>query len=346
MKSLFVVGLLSALLAVALVDARSADQSGPPQGVVKIRKHDTRGGWLGVRIQDMTKKLARKNDMKTDEGVYVNGVEDDSPADSAGIHEGDVIVEYDGKRIDNANDLTSAVRKTKPGTDVTVVLMRKNEKKSLRARIGQAPRTTLRPFAFGHPGMHMFSGSSMYGLSLLELNPQLGEYFDAPGGKGVLVEKVKKNSVAEKAGFKAGDVITKVGKETVTDVEEIRHELDDYKDGEKADFEVLRKGARKTLTLEVDEEEGGDGFHFRFNRPHEEDFDFEVLPPDEIEGIQHEGDRIKIEMKGLKESLETIKESLRQEMKDLERSLKQTFGRSISSIGTRSSPRAPKSCRS
>jgi membrane-associated protease RseP (regulator of RpoE activity) len=346
MKSLFVVGLLSALLAVGLVDARCANRSGPPPEIIKIRKHDARGGWLGVRIQDMTRKLARKNDLKTEEGVYVNGVEDDSPADSAGIREGDVIVEYDGKRIDNASDLTGAVRKTKPGTDVTVVLMRHNERKSLKVRIANAPRTSIRSFAFGHPGMHMFSGSSMYGLSLLELNPQLGEYFDAPGGKGVLVEKVKKNSAAEKAGFKAGDVITKVGKESVTDVEDIRHELDDYNDGEKTDFEILRKGARKTLTLEVDEEEGGHGFHFRFDRPHDGDFDFEVLPPDEIEGIHREGDRIKIEMKGLKEKLETIRESVREQMKGLEKTLKENLGRTTGTTGTSYSPATQKYCRS
>ena len=84
------------------------------------------------------------------------------------------------------------------------------------------------------------------GLGLMELNPQLGKYFEAPEGKGVLVESVKEGSAAEKAGFRAGDVILKIGDKNVEKIRDVHKQLSKYEEGDKANFEILRKGTRMT----------------------------------------------------------------------------------------------------
>ena len=104
-------------------------------------------------------------------------------------------------------------------------------------------------------------------MQLITLNEQLGEYFDAPNNEGVLVEEVEKESIGEKAGFKAGDVITRVGKKTVGEAEKIQRELQKYDEGDKVEIEVLRKGVKKLLSVEVEEDQSF-GRNLYFRGPH------------------------------------------------------------------------------
>jgi hypothetical protein len=97
-------------------------------------------GWLGVSIKDMTPRLARSMDVKTEEGALVNDVVDDSPAKTAGILNEDIIIEFNGRNIYDADDLMRAVSKTESGKEVDVVVMRKGEKKNLRVTVGKYPR--------------------------------------------------------------------------------------------------------------------------------------------------------------------------------------------------------------
>ena len=92
------------------------------------------------------------------------------------------------------------------------------------------------------PDVQVFVGNHLLGMQLLTLNEQLGEYFNAPNNEGVLVEEVEHESTAEKAGFKAGDIIIRVGKKTVDAVEKVQRELHKFDEGDKVDFEIMRKG--------------------------------------------------------------------------------------------------------
>src|SRR5512139_999259 len=107
MKRLFlIVGL--AILAIAIPLSTSAAQT------ATVAK--STAGWLGVSIQDVTKDLMEDKDLKSTDGAYVSDVVEKSPADSAGIKEGDVITEFNGRTIYDASDLSKAVSRTKPGT--------------------------------------------------------------------------------------------------------------------------------------------------------------------------------------------------------------------------------------
>ncbi len=285
--------------------ASAGEKNGNMQ-VVSFSTHG-RGGWLGVAIQDITSKLAKKKGLKSDEGAYVSDVVDDSPADSAGLKEGDVIVEFNGKTVDDADDLLRAVQKTKPGTKTSIVVIRNNEKKSLAISVGKSHRSNRSGgFSFAPPmlpHMMMFGASRTWGLQLSELNEQLGEYFGAPHGRGLLVEQVEKKSAGAKAGFKAGDVITKVNKNPVEELRDLSDALEDVDAGDKVEVEVLRKGSNTTLTVEIeDKDDPPSSFNFHFeNVP-----DIDALFPEGIQlRIQHPENLP--DLHGLKMQIEKIK---------------------------------------
>lgn len=233
-------------------------------------------GWLGVEVEDVTKRLRERMNLPADvSGAYVRTVVEDSPAEKAGIVDGDVIIKFNDKSIDDSDDLIRAVKRVKPKTDVKIDVVRKGEKKTLTATIGKspdmkefsfnfndriprvAPVPRIKPFHF-----EFFSSEELNGLRLEKLTKQLGEYFEAPGGKGLLVTQVKKGSVGEKAGFKAGDVIVKINDKTVRTIEEVHEEISDVDKGD-VKIGIVRKGKALTLTMPVkndDDEEDDDDY--------------------------------------------------------------------------------------
>lgn len=288
--------------------------------------------WLGVMVADVTKSLAKEEDLKTESGAYVKEVVKESPAESAGLKEGDVITAFAGKDIEDASDLTRAVQKNVPGTKTTVTVLRDGSKKELSVTLG-APKlserfavTTPMPPAAPMPQRQMFrvfTNRGTLGMQVMTLNEQLGAYFGAPDQEGVLVTSVEKDSPAEKAGFKAGDVIIRVGKKSIDEVDEIHRAMRKAKEGDKVDVEVLRKGDRKVLTItkEAGREEDADHL-FRFYRgfPHGSDGDnsFEISTP----GPDMQEMRIRIEkmnkdlQQQMQEMPKVIKKSIRIDVGD------------------------------
>jgi C-terminal processing protease CtpA/Prc len=291
--------------------------------VVHVTTHD--GAWLGVSLSDMTPKTAKEMDAKTDSGALVRSVSEDSPAEKAGIKEDDIVIEFNGKPIADSDDLVKAVGGAKAGETVDVIVMRKDDKKSLKATLAEAPAppepiVVTVPHA---PDMNMFmrhASQAPYGLSLRTLNRQLGEYFGAPGGHGVLVEEVRKKSPAAEAGFKAGDVIVKVGDETVESVGEVREALGDFKKGEKANIAVLRKGTKTTLKLPIEEKSVGSSYHVEpYDMNYDFNFDVPTRHPFNEEAFQIKmkqfGNQMKEMGKRLKEQLKGVEEKLQLELR-------------------------------
>lgn len=263
-----------------------------PQSVFRFEKSTARA-WLGVSVQDLTPKLAKANGNKVTEGAMVNDVERKSPADSAGIEEGDVIVEFNGRKIYDADDLRKAVGRAKPGTTISVVIDRKGTTKTLKVKVGRNPARRSRVLHSTFPFDVMTIGKTKaIGAELRPLGEQLADYFQVPDGRGVLVESVEKNSAAEKAGLKAGDVIVKIGNARVRDVQDVWEAFEEYDEGEKAEVEVIRKGSVKKLTVEIEDSDEGEYYEFR-TRPRMRWFDdldreirLRINPRIEIEKIR------------------------------------------------------------
>ena len=261
-------------------------------------------GWLGVSIQNLTPKTAHEEGIKLENGAYVSDVFEDGPADGAGIKEGDVVVEFNGKKIEDAHDLVLAVRAVSPGTAAAIVVSRDGENKTLQVTVGKTPcrefSGMLRQMPLVRPHFELFGFAPDYGLRLIDLNEQLGEYFGAPHGRGVLVEEVEGESVAEKSGFKAGDVIVKVGKEPVEETRDLWESLDRRKTGDSAVVEVLRKGTSTTLSLPVE------------NRRHGPRFKSELLPR-----MHDMKEQLKFNLDNLKTDLKELGKHIKEKMKEL-----------------------------
>jgi len=300
-------------------------------------------GYLGVSTRDMRPSLAREMNIGTKTGAQVTDVVDESPAEKAGIEDDDVIVEFNGKPVEDANDLIKAVRRSDPGSRATLVVVRGSQKKTLEATLGSRPEvhTFVMPRIphiprMPHVGVRVFAGASAHGLQLMDLNSQLREYFGAPDGKGVLVEKVDKRSAARDAGFKAGDVILKVGKEEVEESEDIWDALEDFKGGDSASVEVLRKGSRLTLHLEIDESEDMDSYFFRSHRGGLDEEALESIEEarreyeDQSGLMKKEKFHLQRDMEKLKEELRSVGKEIRSRMdtlrNTLRRELKQVVG--------------------
>jgi len=232
---------------------------GDPDEVIVLSSDVSRKGWLGVSVQDMTPGLAKSMGVSAKEGALVNEVIDDSPADSAGVKDEDVIIEFNGKTIGDADDLVHEVRKLDPGTKASVVLMRDNDRKTLQVAVGRTPRhprvQAFAPMPPLKPRMRMMFHHNALGMELQDLNEQMGEYFGAPDREGVLITEVEKGSAGDKAGLKAGDVITKAGNQRVREIDDIWDEVEEYEDGQTVDFEILRRGSRQTIKVEIEDVE-------------------------------------------------------------------------------------------
>jgi len=282
------------------------------------RTADEKQGWLGVSISDVTASQAKKMEIKDTDGAYVNSVSEKSPAEAAGIKKGDIIIEFAGRNVFDADDLSKGVKRTKPETKTSLTVLRDKAKKTLQVTVGTMPdpeKLIARSFRMTTPHMTWFARGGTVGLKLIELNSQLAEYFGAPDGEGVLVEEVRKESPAQKAGFKAGDVILRWGSKRVDEVRDIQKSVSEGKEGDNVEVEVLRKGSRKKLTVVLEEgsewrgefelfREGGPRVRF-FGHPDGEEFEHFL----ELESIRPKMEDLKIKI-----------EDMRHEMK--ERSLK------------------------
>jgi len=338
-------GIITALYILAAMACMSVAEAGNKNQA--LNKETPKGGWLGVMISDVTDGLVEEKSLSVREGAYVSDVVDDSPADSAGIREGDVIIELDGKKIADADGLQQAVKGIDAGKTISVVLMRGAEKKTVKVTLGAAKKETITirkqiripepvrtPRAPKAPTTGMLSwigeSSAMYGLALSTLNEQLAGYFGAPENKGVLVEQVKKDSKGDKAGFKAGDVIVRAGKKTIVETKDFRNVFGAYDAGEKIPVEILRKGEKKTLSLEVEKERDDDHsmlYKFFNNGPHS--FMFNNGEGDEDMDIDIDFDDMNID-------LNDVKIDLKDALKDLDEDVKVNLQRTFKNVMKRS----------
>ncbi len=225
-------------------------------------------GWLGVTIDEVSEDKAKELKLPAVRGVLLTEVEDNSPAAKAGLKTGDVITEYDGERVEGTAAFRRMVRETPPGRTVQLTYWRDARSQSASVELAsrqnemQVNMQHMMPPNFvyrfqGMPDMHnmpdmpmMMGRTPRLGIEAMDLSQQLGEYFGAPDGQGVLVSAVLPDTPAAKAGLKAGDVITKLDGDAVHNVGELRGKLEAKHEEKTVTLTLLRKGTEMTLTVE------------------------------------------------------------------------------------------------
>ncbi|MFH1943761.1 MAG: PDZ domain-containing protein [bacterium] len=213
----------------------------------------SRKGYLGVSIEKLSSE--ERKEMGVSHGVVVTKVEKDGPAERAGIVEEDVILYFAGKKIRTTQNLTDAVRETKPKTDAKVTLMCDGQRKDIIVTVGRLPSLYSYSFGSGKDNfITVFGGRGGYlGVSLQELNADLADYFGVKEDGGALVLNVVEDSPAAKAGMKAGDVIIVIDEEEIGCPEDVHEIISDFEEGDEVDIVILRHGQKQTLKVELDE---------------------------------------------------------------------------------------------
>jgi len=213
--------------------------------------------YLGVSIEDLSRKDKEKTGVSF--GVRVVSVKKGSPAEQAGIREGDVIQVFNGEKIHTPIDLTVRVGESKPDTVVNVKLVRNNVVTEVAVKIGRIESESANRKML----VTKTEGRVWLGIRLHALGDDLAGYFKVKPDEGALILEVEKRSPAEKTGLKPGDVIVRIGKERVYEPGDVSDILQEFKPGDKADVTVVRQGREMTLKAELDKREDGNVRLFR-----------------------------------------------------------------------------------
>lgn len=201
-------------------------------------------GWLGVSIQPVTPELAKQFGLKESRGALVNEIVADSPAVSAGIKGGDVILSFDGKPIDSPTMLRNVVAATPVGKTVKVELLRENKATSVDVKISEQPKDIQR---VGTESSSEETGknTALAGLEVRNLNPEVARQLGlAPGTAGVVVAGIGDDAPAAEAGIEEGDVIVEINRKVVRNVAEYRKLADKLGKKDDALLLVIRRGGR------------------------------------------------------------------------------------------------------
>jgi len=203
-------------------------------------------GWLGVYIQEVTPELAKQFKLGSNLGALVSDVMEGSPAEKAGLERGDVIIQYNGKEVENTGHLRNMVAQTPVGKVIDVKVIREGKEKVLKVKIGELPAEVSK----GEKEEEGEARGVFEGVTVQNLTQDLRERLDVPDKiKGVVVSSVEVGSAAEESGLKTGDVILEIDKKVVRTVKDFNKIVNEIKKGEGVLVLVYRDGMTLYITL-------------------------------------------------------------------------------------------------
>jgi serine protease Do len=245
----------------------------PPRGVRVM----TMGGptsYLGIGVKEILADRTKELKLKEEAGVEVTRVDPGSPAEKAGLKNGDAVLEYQGNRVEGAEQFVRFVRETPVGRQVKMKIVRNGSNQTVTATIGSRPgnifpdrqrveqelarvRERLRNLPeirmMDVPHAVMGWRSGMLGIDGESVEDQLAEYFGVK--EGVLVRAVAKEMPAVKAGIKAGDVIVRIDDKPVRSPRDITAAIRGTKSRNPLKVTLFRQKVEMTLDVQLAEEE-------------------------------------------------------------------------------------------
>jgi serine protease Do len=194
---------------------------------------ETRRGWLGVRIQQVTDDIAESLNIKPARGALVAGVEERGPSKPAGIEAGDVIIRFDGKEIKEMKDLPRIVADTPVGKEVEVVVVRKGKEETRTVKLGRledGEKQAAVPASKEAAPQEKTVVQKTLGLSLANMTDDLRRRYKIKDTvKGVVITGVDSGSPAADKRLNAGDVVVEVAQEQVNDADALQKRVDQLK---------------------------------------------------------------------------------------------------------------------
>ena len=205
---------------------------------------ETRRGWLGVRIQDLTDDLAEGFGLDSTKGVLVNSVQE-GPAKEGGMLDGDIIVSFDGKPVADTRGLVRTVANSPVGESVRVIVLREGKSITLKVTLGRREdaEKAVQTSAVEPEEAPAPVTKDVLGLTLSVLTDELREQLSLDADQeGLVVTDVDDTAEAYEKGLRAGDVITEAGQKKITSIEDLDTRLAEVKDaGRKSLLLLVRR---------------------------------------------------------------------------------------------------------
>ena len=208
-------------------------------------------GWIGVSIQGLTPDLAEHFGLEDDKGVLVSAVTPNDPADKAGIKAGDIIVEFNGKPIEELGSLPRTVAVTPKGTRVKVKLLRDGKLVTLSVTVGERKEDALARVQDKES-----VSEDKLGISVQMITPEIAGQLgldDAEDAEGVVVSSVKGSSAAAKAGLKQGDILREINRAKVRNLDDYKEAMGAWKAGKSLLLLVQRGKGVFYVTIRIGE---------------------------------------------------------------------------------------------
>ncbi|MDZ5698206.1 Do family serine endopeptidase [Chelativorans sp. M5D2P16] len=198
---------------------------------------ETRRGWLGVRIQEVTEEVAESLGLGEAAGVLISGIEKNGPAEGGALQAGDIIVGFGGLPIAEVRELRRIVAESPVGKTVEVEILRKGERQTVQVTLGRLEEAEISASAEdaledddAEEETGPVSSAKVFGMTIVELDEEGRGRFDVPEDiSGVLISEVEDGSVAAEQGVQAGDVIVEIALESVSEPEDVLTRIDDLR---------------------------------------------------------------------------------------------------------------------
>ncbi len=201
-------------------------------------------GFLGVQIQEVTEEIAQSLDLDEAKGALIASVEPNGPAEEAGLKTGDLILEFNGQKVERLKDLPRLVAAAKAGEKAEVRVLRDGNERSVKVQVGRMPGDDMT--AMKSPESKN-SDQAKLGVTLAPLTAEYRQRLRLPDdAEGVVIVDVERGSPAAREGLRAGDVIKRVGNKKVATPEEV--------------IEALKGQAKRKAVLLLISRQGNDRF--------------------------------------------------------------------------------------
>jgi len=192
-------------------------------------------GWLGVTIQDLSEELAQYYGLENKKGILVTDVLPGDPADKAGIKANDIILEINGKKMENSRELMSHIANTEVGKSISIKAFREGKTQNFLVQIGKRDEGQLSQRS---PSDELKEDS--FGIMVSEITPEMNSRFNINEKQGVMVTRLISGSKGSEAGIQVGDIIKEINHTPIKTIQDFHNVLNSIKKDESIDLYVRR----------------------------------------------------------------------------------------------------------
>ncbi|PKL49794.1 MAG: peptidase [Nitrospira bacterium HGW-Nitrospira-1] len=216
-----------------------------------IQKGKVTRGWLGVTIQEITPELSQKFGLKTAKGALIGDVAKGSPAEKSGLKRGDVILEFNGKKVSDVGNLRNMVAQSKVGAQIPLTIMRAGKEYALNVTTAELPKDLSGAAPGNAPEDTALEG--LAGLNVIELTREISRQLGLPRDeKGVVAVRVEPGSALEDAGLRKGDVIQEIDRKKIAGLDDYNRIAADIRSGDTVLMFINRGGKKFYVTVKAD----------------------------------------------------------------------------------------------